>query len=147
MYLTELEAIIVLLAILFVCTACEKETVDPPQKYEGLFGVWHMHHDVNGVSSDTWTVNGQGCMTNCHYSYDLTIHGLERGKIEILSSGYRYKTYKFYLSLTEDSLHISYDRWNHDVPPMLPAFGWHRYLHYEMDGQEVLMLGYQQWLR
>jgi hypothetical protein len=128
---------ILFIAFMFAFTGCEKETIDCPVPNEGILGLWSMYHDLDmdGVPSDTWVINGQS------YSYDMTIHSLERGEVEVFTGGYHYRTYKFYLTVVEDSLHISYDYWNHNVPPMLPAFGWHHFLHYEIDGQEVLLLG------
>jgi hypothetical protein len=128
---------IVLFAMLLVCPSCEKETVDPPQQHEALLGLWHMYHEVNGEISNTWDFNGNLA------SYELTLHSLERGEVEVLANGFHYRTYKFFVEILDDSLHISYDCWNHAVPPMLPAFGWHKYLQYEMEGQEILLIGYQ----
>jgi len=127
---------ILLLAMIIAFVSCEKEPCEfPPDPIEVL-GIWDLHHDVNGVSTPDFIINGDT------WNYTLTIHNLVQGEMHSKRNGLFYRTYKFHLNVQDDSMHFSY--WTGmDPGPMGPASGWNMWMQWD----NVLLIEYQSWIK
>lgn len=128
---------ILLLGILLAFTACEKEVIEPdPPDYIYLIGSWDLYHVVDGVSTNEYDINGD------IYTYKIKIFNKCQGEFVVHQNGNYYWYSPFNLDIQPDSLHFGYYTGRQPMI-MLPEQGWVKYLQYD----NVLLIGYQQWLK
>lgn len=118
-------ALFLAMFLAFAFTACEKEE-PTPQDLNQIIGVWKTIDDVN--------INGDV------YSHELVIHSLYMGQIYEYKNGFFNSLNAFYLTVTPDSVYLSY----YSTPsPLLPEPGWNNYLQWD----NYLLIGYNEWIR
>jgi hypothetical protein len=129
-----MKKLIVLFVIILAFTACEKEPIIPCPTYNNVVGKWVLTRDVNGTPTTDVVING------ATYNYTLIIHTVEYGECEEYRNGVFNRSYRFYLTVADDSMYFSYE---YSTPVMLPEFGWNNYLQWD----NVLLIEYQTWIK